>query len=75
MPLLDRRGLYANLYKQQSPRRLCDQDVITGLPLPSTSETEMKPHAQASRPLGPLVTQLSTASSRSGVPDTRRQFT
>jgi hypothetical protein len=45
MQLLDRRGLYANLYEQQSPRQLCDQDVVTGLPLPSTSETEMKPNA------------------------------
>lgn len=66
MQLLDRRGLYANLYEQQSPGQLCHQDVVTGLPLPSTSETEMKPHAYASWPLGPLVAQLSTASSRSG---------
>ncbi len=43
--LLDHRGLYANLFEQQSPRQLCDQDVVTGLPLPSTSETETKPHA------------------------------
>jgi ABC-type multidrug transport system fused ATPase/permease subunit len=31
--LLDRQGLYANLYEQQSPRQRCDQEAVTTLPL------------------------------------------
>jgi ABC-type multidrug transport system fused ATPase/permease subunit len=42
--LLNRQGLYANLYEQQAPRQLSDQDAATDSPGTSTSEREMKQH-------------------------------